>query len=262
MKFRYLILLLILPFLLPCTALAASEGTYVWDNANVLGSEDDIYYNEILKEISEELGYAIIFVTVNDEADYPTVGMLASDFFTQESGYTDGVILYLAFGTIDNDYHIEAFGSLVDIFSEDMYIDIENAFLPYLRSQNFRLAIGAYAEACQKEISSYGKLTLVHILLGLGLGALLSTLIPMNILKAQLKTVSHREEADHYMKTGSLKYTVQTEDFLNKEVSRVHRVSNSGNSHKYRSGGGGFRSSGGGFRGGGSRGGGGRSGKF
>ena len=246
MKFRFLILILLSLALLTGTVFAESEGTYLWDEANVLTSAEEEALNSELAEISAKLDVAIVVATVNNEATY-SVKNLADSFFRSRTGYQDGVILYLAFGQIDNDYHIGAQGSMEEIFTEKMYDKIEDACLSHLSSGNYAEAISAYAGACEEEISSYGKLSVVGILLCIVVGVVLSFLVPMNILKGQLKTVRYQPEANSYIRKNSLHYTRKSDTFLRRSVARVRKPKNNSGSR-------------GGTRGG--RSGGGRSGKF
>lgn len=249
MKLRFLILLLLTLSLLTGVVFARSEGTYLWDGADVLTQDEEKRLNQELAQVSANLNTAIVVATVHNEAY--NVRDLANTFFHERTGYENGVILYLAFGQIDNDYHIEAQGTTAINFTERMYDMVENACVSHLRLGAYAEAISAYAHACEDAISSYGKISIPGLLGCIVIGMILSFLIPMMILKNQLKTVRYQSVADNYVQKGSLVLTAKTDTFLNRNISRISKP-------KSNPGGG---SRGGGSRGGGSHGGG-RSGKF
>ena len=246
MKLRYFILLLLTVTLLTTGVFATSESTYLWDEANVFSDKEEKSLNQELAEISRKLGIQVMAATVSDEATYG-VEALGDAFFAEHSSSNDGVILFLAFGEIDNGYYVCAQGSTQTIFTEKVYDKVENSFVPYLRSKEYAEAVSAYAQACDKEISSYGKLPWKGVVLCVVIGVLLSFLIPMSILKRQLKSVRHQPAASSYVQENSLRLRRKTDTFLYRNVSRVAKPKNT-------SSGGGGRSGGGGHRG--------RSGKF
>ncbi len=235
MKLRCLILILLVAALLTTGILAANEPTYLWDEADVLTYEEEAALNQELARISQDLGVAVVAATVPDEATY-SVEDLGNTFFAQHSNNRNGVILFLAFGTVDNDYYIGAQGNTQTIFTDKVYDKVENACVPHLRSGDYERAISAYAKTCNKQISSYGKVSWKGIALCVVIGIVLSFLIPMSILKRQLKSVRYQPAANSYVRTNSLRFSRKTDSFLYRNVSRVAKPKN--NSSGGRSGGG------------------------
>ena len=238
MKFRHLILLTLSVLLLVgCVFAALPSQEYIWDEADILSPEEETQLTQQLAQISKELNVAIVVATVNNEAY--NVESLGNNFFRTRTGRQNGVILFLAFGEIDNDYYIGAQGTTADKFNERMYDKVENACVPHLRSGDYVQAISAYATACRDAISSYGKVSGMGILLCILIGAVLSFLIPMNILKGQLKSVRFKPEANDYIRKNSLTFTRKTDTFLHRSVSRVAKPKDNGGSRSHGGGGGG-----------------------
>lgn len=237
MKFRHLILLALSVLLLVGCVFALPSQEYLWDEANVLSKEEEAQLTQQLAQISKELNVAIVVATVKDEA-YSVQG-LGNTFFRTRTGRQNGIILFLAFGEIDNDYYIGAQGTTADKFNDRMYDKVENACVPHLRSRDYVQAISAYATACEDVLSSYGKVSGTGVLLCILIGAVLSFLIPMNILKGQLKSVRYQPEANDYIRKNSLNFTRKTDTFLHRSVSRIAKPKNNGGSRSHGGGGGG-----------------------
>ena len=239
MKLRYLILFLLLGALLCGTVLAAEaqDRTYLWDEADVLTSEEEARVNQQLADMSQKISMEIICVTVNE---YGATENSADMYFYQKSRTGNGVILLLAFSDRGNNYYIAARGEAWESFTEKAYDKVENACVSKLRNGNYADAIIAYGKTSRKVIATYGKVGIGGIILCILIGAGLSFLIPMNIMKGQLKTVRSQPGAASYIRKNSMKLTTQRDTFLYQNVRRVARPKNTN------SGGGGSRSGGGG----------------
>ena len=79
-------------------------------------------------------------------------------------------------------------------------------------------------------------------ILSLIAGAVLSFLIPMSVLKGQLKSVRMQAAASSYVRPGSMELRQQRDIFLFRNVTRTARPKNNSSSG---GGGGGSRSTGG-----------------
>ena len=99
----------------------------------------------------------------------------------------------------------------------------------------------AYGNTCEKVISSYGKLPASGIVICILIGAVLSFLIPMNILKGQLKTVRYQPEASNYMEKDSFDLRISRDTFLHRNVTKVPKPKDTGSRSGGSSGGGGGR---------------------
>ncbi len=225
MKLRIFLLILLVIALLTTAVFAAEEPSYVFDEADVLTHEEEERLNQKLAQISEELGISVLAATARDNNYY--LESSARTYFTRKSPSTDGLILYLAFSGNENRYHIDAYGNTANKFSERMYDKVENACVPLLRAGEYSMAISSYANTCNKQISAYGKMSVPEILLCFVIGIVLSFLIPMNILKNQLKSVRLQPEANSYIRQDSLLFRKQSDTFLYRNVTRVPKPKNS-----------------------------------
>ncbi len=241
MKIRNWILFLLLAALLCTTAFASEDRALLFDEADVLTDREESEVNGVLNRIYRRTDMDVMIVTLRDAeaGEY-----MANMQFAQKSLLDDGVILLLCFAEDGRTYYISARGEGENIFDDRAYDKVENACLPHLREDRFEEACIAYGEACEDVITSYGKLPVGGILVCILIGALLSFLIPMSILKRQLKTVRSQPGAASYIKKNSMDLTKSRDTFLYRNVSRVAKPQN--NSGGSRSGG----SSGGGGRGG------------
>jgi uncharacterized protein len=246
MKIRYFILFLILGAMLCTTVFAAEETTFFWDDAGMLTNTEEAEVNAQLAQLSQSISMNIIAVTANDYGTAEEDG--AAAHFYEKSSTDNGVILLLHFSEYGNSYYISAYGTAWEMFNDRAYDKVEDACVPLLRNGDYEEAILAYGKACKQVVTSHGKLPTGGIVLCILIGAGLSFLNPMNILKGQLKTVRRQPGASSYIQKDSMVITNQRDTFLYKNISRVAKPKNNGSS------GGGSRSGGGG--------GGGRGGSF
>ena len=249
MKLRNLILLLLLASVL-CTGVLASEApeqwegkTFLYDEADILEESEEAKINSRLAELSEGVSTELFAVTLEQYGN--ATEDQAAACFRERSSTGNGVILVLTFSEYGNSYYIYAQGEAWSIFNDRALDKVEDACVPFLRDGEYPKALLAYGEACEDVISSHGRLPAGGIVLCIVIGALLSFLIPMNILKRQLKTVRSQPAASSYVKQDSLVLTVDRDTFLYRNVSRVAKPQNNSNGSR-----GGGSSGGGGGRGG------------
>ena len=246
MKFRNFILILLLSALLCTTVWGATEvtdlqewenRTYLYDTGDILDAEEELQINRRLAELSKGAATEFIVVTVNQ---YGTADEnQTATYCHQLSDTGNAVVLLLSFSEYGNSYYFAAYGEPWDAFNNRAYDKVENACVPLLRSGDYDEAIIAYGEACHDVILSHGKLPIGGILICILIGAGLSFLIPMNILKGQLKTVRYQPEASNYIQKDSFDLRSSKDNFLHRNVSRVAKPKNTGGSSRGGSGGGG-----------------------
>ena len=246
MKVRILILSLLLVCLLCGMVAASGEGQYVYDGADVLTSKEEKALNQKLAKWSETISMDILAVTI-EKANVTRND--AYDYFRKYSRSENGVILLLGFSSsYGNTYYIQSVGEVEQIFDEKALDRAENAFFEELKSGEYKAAFQDYGQKCYEIIRYDKKLSPAGIVFCVLVGVVLSFLIPMKILKGQLKTVRSQPAAASYVKKNSMNLTKSSDTFLYRNVSRVAKAQKS--------------SSGGGSRSGGGGGGGGRGGRF
>ena len=223
MKLRNVILFLLLASVL-CTGVFATEDRIlVFDGADVLTDSEEAAVNEVLNRASINTDMDILVVTRdNAYADETS----ARNLFLQKTEKDDGVILLITFSGSSRYYYLYANGLASDILDGRAFDKIEKATLSYLRESQYEEAFIAYGEACEEGITSHEKLPVFGIILCILIGAGLSFLLPMNMLKGQLKTVRSQPAAASYIQKESLNVTVSRDTFLYRNVTRVPKPQN------------------------------------
>ncbi len=249
---KLILFLLLIPIL--CSAVSAGDRvttqwdwedqTYLYDMGDVLSDHEEMQINSRLGELSESAATELLVFTVDQ---YGTADEDQTATYCHQYSLTgNAVVLVLAFSEYGNSYYFAAYGEAWDVFNDRAYDKVEDAFVPDLRNGDYAEGLLAYGEACAEVITSHGKLPAGGIVLCILIGGLLSFLIPMNILKGQLKTVRSQPAAASYIKTGSMEVTHSRDTFLYRNVSRVAKPQNN-SSGGSRGGGGGGGGRGGSF---------------
>lgn len=251
MKFRNLLILLLLSTLLCSVAFGARNVPYVDDQAQVLTDLEEQQLEARLRGISDKHDMDVVLVTTTRHSN-GTIEASAENYLAYGGYRGDGIILMLYFSDQGNEYYMYAQDRCWDLFEDRGFAAIEDACVPLLKSGDYAGACEAYADVCDGVMSGTIKggkapLTPLHVILCIVVGAVLSFLIPMAYLKGQLKTVRYQPAAGSYIRRDSMKLRVQKDRFLYQSVTRVAKPKNN--------------SSGGGSRSGGHRGGG-RGGSF
>ena len=245
MIFRKFLPFLLLLCLLCSTVYAAAvpaewdDQTYLYDAAHILDEQEEAELNSYLSQLSRNTLTELIVVTANS---YSTADENQTATYCHQYSFSgNAVILLLSFSEYGNSYYTCAYGDAWEKFDDRAYDKVENACVPLLRSGDYAEAIRGYGDACADVISSYGKLPTGGFVICILIGALLSFLIPMNILKGQLKTVRCQPEAGSYILNDSIHFTIQSDNFSHRNVTRVAKPKNTSGSRGSSGGGGGGR---------------------
>ncbi len=226
--------------------MALPREDYVRDEAQILSSQELESLQELLEELSHAHGISIIAVTassINGNMD-----AFAREEFFRGNDTRDGIILALLFDGANRQYYFYASDACYDIMEPKGFDRLEEVCLPLLKSGDYAGAIEIYARTAEElylnppATGTNGVVTLPRVLLCILIGALLSFLIPMNVLKGQLRTVRNQPGASEYIRKNSLVMSKSTDRFLYRNVSRVVKPQN--NSSGSRGGGGGSRGGG------------------
>ena len=236
MKLRILALCLLLCSLLTLTAYAQENSALLLDVADVLTEKEEAKVLANLQKISVDVDVAVITL---DESHEGEMEWLANELYDQ-MGYRDGILLLWRRGTSYNEYYLLCDGEGVDIFDDDVLDELEGDCVDHLRDKNFEEAFLTYADVCEEAIASYGRISIMPIILCIAIGAILSFVIPMASLKGELKSVRSKPAAQSYVRSGSFRLTTQRDIFLYHRVIATPKPKN--NSSGGRSGGGGSRS--------------------
>ncbi|MBP3413541.1 MAG: TPM domain-containing protein [Oscillospiraceae bacterium] len=230
MKLRNLILILCLCALLCSSVFATKDRILLWDEADVLTDAEEEQLNSRLAEIFREEEMDVAVATVTEVPG--SINSFAESYYDSHGLGQDGILLLLLISEDGNSYRYTAKGKAADIFNDAAYEKLDDRCLPHLKDHNFAKAIGVYASTAEDLISSHGKIGVGGIILSILIGAVLSFLIPMNILKGQLKTVRSQPAASSYVREGSMVLTTQSDKFLYQRVTRVAKPKDTSNSSR------------------------------
>jgi len=108
-----------------------------------------------------------------------------------------------------------------------------DAFVSDLSEGNYAAAFTEFADQCAYYLDghlngfpfNFGKNLLISLVIGIAVG-----LIVAFILKGQLKTVRNQEQANVYVKQGSMKLTHRSDIYLYRTVSRSKKSSSGSSS--------------------------------
>ncbi|MBQ7624671.1 MAG: TPM domain-containing protein [Clostridia bacterium] len=220
-----------------------ADGQFVVDGANLLCEEDYIDLSNYAEEISEKLGISIAIVTTKSIGNsYPRA--FADDYYDSHGYGPEGVLLLISMA--DRDWYITTTGEhtrgvldrKIDSMGEHMIDaglssgDYHAAFRRYIKDVNTYFNYSKYGSPMNAVIA---------VVLGLIVG-----LITRGVLKAQLKSVKQKTEANEYVTEGSMKLEKSEDVFLYKNVTKTERQSSSSSGGGSRGGGGGSHGGGGG----------------
>lgn len=245
-KILSLLLILVLSFSLCISVFAASNDRCLFDDADLLSDQQDTQLNEKLLTVSKQHNVQILVVTV-DSLD----GIWIDDYVdqvydTMDFGYgenKDGVLLLVCMNP--REYRILSNGYAADAIDYPQIDSIGNAIVSDLSGGDYADAFHEFADQSAHYLDIYingspfrfGQNLLICLIVGLVIG-----LIVVLILKGQLKSVYMQNQANAYVKQGSMNITTCNDIFLYRNVTRTKRESNhsSGSGSSRKIGGGSF----------------------
>ena len=216
----------------------------VFDEADLLNDSEELALEEKLADLSNQHNAQIVVCTIASMDGGDIDEFLGYLYDEMEFGYGDnhdGVLLLVCMDP--REYRILSNGFAgVAIDSGDID-DIGDAIVSDLSDGNYAAAFDAFADQCDYYLDGYingfpfnfGKNLLICLVIGIIAGVVVAF-----ILKGQLKTVRKQNQANVYVKPGSMQVTVRNDFFLYRDVTRSKKQSSSS------SGSGSSRSTGGG----------------
>jgi uncharacterized protein len=220
------------------------EEYLVFDEADLLNEFEELALEEKLADLSNKHSAQIVVCTIKSMDGGDIDEFLNYLYDEMEFGYGDdhdGVLLLVCMDP--REYRILSNGFAgVAIDSSD--IDrIGDKVVPDLSDGDYAAAFDVFVEQCDYYLDGYtngfpfnfGKNLLICLIIGIVVGVVVAF-----VLKGQLKTVRKQNQANVYVKPGSMQVTVRNDFFLYREVSKSKKESSSS------SGSGSSRSSGGG----------------
>jgi len=221
-----------------CFALSAdtseAEKYFLYDEADLLTDGEEVVLTEKLQSISSTYQAQIVVCTIAsmDGADIDRYLDYLYDIMGFGYGENkDGVLLLVCmdprqFWTLSNGYAGVAIGnSEIDAIGDAIESDMSDG--------NYAAAFTEFADQCAYYLDghlngfpfNFGKNLAISVVIGIAVG-----LIVTFILKGQLKTVRKQDQANVYVKQGSMNLTHQSDIYLYRTVSRTKKSSSGSSS--------------------------------
>ncbi len=247
---KKLIAIMLALFLIPgvsSTAYATGEAIYFNDDAGIVSAEDVNEINSRLADISKQQKCGVYLLTT-DNFNGQSPQTFADDFYDEnELGYGSnhsGILLAVNFDS--GDWVISTAGSGISVFTDAGQEYLMDRVTADLRD-NPAAAFSVYADQCENflvqaadgEAYDNGNMPrdfnlIIDIAIGIIIGVVIAFIV-VGRQKAALRTVRRQTAARDYMKSGSLKMTASSEQFLYNTVDHIEKQSNSGGSSTHQS---------------------------
>lgn len=193
------------------------------DNGGLLTADEEVEIAALLDEVSAKHEMDVVIVT---ESTLGGKGMMAfADDYYDYNGYADDGLLLL-YCPNEGARYISTKGKAIDWFGGDNFDELAEKIKPYFERGDISGAFTAFAQKCDDIVDSKTGFPWMLVVLAVIAGALLSLLIPMNILKGELKSVRSKAAASDYVRSGSMNLTEDRDIFLYHTVTRTAKPKN------------------------------------
>ena len=221
------------------------------DDGDLLTDEQEAAIVKRLDEVSEKHQMDLVIVTqatLNGKDD-----IAFSEDFYDYNGYGFGAEhdgLLLLYCPNENMRNIITTGEAKYLFYGDRFNELTDEIIPYFNREDFNGVCLSFADACDAIITSaraeyadsaeenydyYGyyeydddyssdrgsAFSWWLVVFGLAIGALLSFLIPMSVMKGALKSVRSQAAASDYVRPGSMTLTQNRDVFLFANITKT-----------------------------------------
>lgn len=220
------------------------EEYLVFDEADLLSDSEEITLTEKLMDVSHSYNAQILVATIDsmDGGDIDEFLELVYDEMGFGYGENhDGVLLLVCMDP--REYRILSNGFAGEAIDSGDIDSIGDVIVSDLSDGNYAAAFDKFADQCDYYLDGHlngfpfnaGKNLLICLIIGIVAGVVVAF-----VLKGQLKTVRKQNQANVYVKPGSMQVTVRNDFFLYRDVTRTKKESsNSSGSGSSRSTGGG-----------------------
>ena len=234
MKRRILTVFLALLLCGSLVVCASAAAPFLVDEADILTNSEEAALNETLEEVSRTYNAQVCVVTLPaiDGSDvYTYIDTVYDSMGIGYGANRDGVLLLVCME--DREYCILSNGFAGVAIDPGTGDKIGEAFADDLSAGFYGDAFETYAQECAYYLDGhingfpfhFGKKLITSAIFGILIG-----LIVAFILKGQLKSVRKQEQANSYVKSGSMHVTVQNDLFLYRNVTRTQKESKSSSS--------------------------------
>ena len=265
-KYASLLFALVLALSLSVSAAADADG-YVYDDADILSTDECAALNEAAAAVSEQYGCGVYVVTVDDMADYIDPDAVTETGETGMAAFTeyawdalglaasyDSNGIMLALSMADRDFELTAHGTTGNsAFTDYGKYLLQDEFLDNFQEDDWYGGFADYIDACGRYLEANANGTPIDVepeepltfgeklgsglLIGVPVG-LLAAFIVCGIYKRQLKSVSRASGAARYALDGGANVTAREDRFTHTTQVRTPIRTESGSKG---GGGGGFR---------------------
>ena len=224
------------------------SGILVHDQEGLLDTQDREFLEAMYQSYAEEYGFTPILYTVLSFQGRSAEETAA--WYYDSQGYPADGILYLVSLT-EGEWYILTNGQCYHRIPNTQTQQIGDILVEYLRDGDYYEAFARFPELAEEayrenpsgdrsgleQPKKYGKTIAICMAVGLAIGA-----IAAGIMAARMKSVKPQQDADDYMRQGSMQLRNNRDIFLYSNVSRTPKPKNTSSS---RSGGGGRGGAGG-----------------
>ena len=242
-----LVLLLVLSM---AVSVSAATDAFVYDDAGLLTEGERAALSGRLEQLSDTYNAQIVVATIPSAEGNDVDALLEQIYDGMGFGYGDqhdGVLLLVCMDPREYRILSNGFaGVAIDTYDID---SIGDAFVSDLSDGNYADAFDEFIAQCDSYLDGYlngypfdfGMSLMVSLLIGAVVG-----LIVALVLKGQLKSVRKQNQANSYVKSGSMRLTLQNDVFLYRNVTKTRKETKNNSSRGGGGGGGSARSTGGG----------------
>ena len=238
---------------------ALAQQAAIVDNADVLSASQESALSDKIDGMYEDYGIQVMLYLVNDGLDMYSLRVAAADAY-EARGFKDEDGIIMALDTASRKYYFVTAGAGRTIFGESALDELEDAVVPYLRSNSFAYGVTAFVNETDDIL---GRSSLVKLGMGLtGIASALLDKLPMAALFGAVLASIILAVRIYGMKTGRRRntanqYVIKTDlsrraDVYLYTTETRHRIetSSGGGGGGHGGGGGSFHSSSGGSYGG------------
>ena len=223
-----------------------AEEYLVFDEADLLSDGEELALTEKLMAIGGTYNAQIVVCTI-ESMDGGDIDVFL-DYLYDEMGFGygenhDGVLLLVCMDP--REYRILSNGFAGEAIDNGDIDSIGDEIVSYLSAGDYAAAFDEFAAQCDDYLDGYlngypfnaGKKLVISLIIGIVAGVIVAF-----VLKGQLKTVRKQNQANVYVKPGSMQVTVCNDFFLYRNITRTKKEtkSSSGSGSSRSSGGGSF----------------------
>lgn len=221
-----------------------AEEYILFDDADLLSDAEEAALTTKLLDVSHTYNAQIVVCTIDSMDGGNIDEFLEYIYDYMEFGYgenRDGVLLLVCMDP--REYRILSNGFAGEAIDSGDIDTIGDAIVSDLSDGDYAAAFDEFADQCDYYLDgfingfpfNFGKNLLICLVIGIIAGVVVAL-----VLKGQLKTVRKQNQANVYVKPGSMQVTVRNDFFLYRDVTRTKKESsNSSGSGSSRSTGGG-----------------------